>query len=190
MRLRQSVLALYGVLSIHYIMAMIQTLRSLPSFRPGIAYVIDKSLYLAPSARSPAANTMRSCRGPTFSSRMTEQRESDDGATSSTIAGSMSVLPASRTSQDTITAADTGFEPLPDDGAGDPTADELASLVDEFYAARTSMEESLGSMGESDGGVVFQGGGDPMSAANVVVDTVRLAAERRNGIAFRLNTLG
>lgn len=123
---------------------------------------------------------MRSCRGPTYSNRM--EHESNG----TTIAAP---LPASRTSQDTATSVDTGFEPLPDDGAEDPTADELASLVDEFYAARTSTE-SLGSMGESDGGVVFQGEGDPMSAAGVVVDTVRLVAERRNGIAFRLNTLG
>jgi len=36
---------------------MLRTLRSLPSYRPGIAYVLD-TLYLAPSQRSPA-NSMR-----------------------------------------------------------------------------------------------------------------------------------
>lgn len=160
-------------------MSMLKILRSLPSFRPGIAYVIDKSLYLAPSGRSPAANTMRSCRGPIFSSQVANE---SDGINASP------PLPESRTSQNVVTAIDTGFEPLPD-GAEDPTANELASLVDEYYAARTPIE-SLGSMGENDGGVVFQGEGDPMTAAEVVVDTVRLVAERRNGIAFRLNTLG
>mmetsp|Transcript_16084 Transcript_16084/g.38609 ORF Transcript_16084/g.38609 Transcript_16084/m.38609 type:complete len:264 (-) Transcript_16084:340-1131(-) len=156
-------------------MVMLQTLRLLPSFRPGMAYVIDKSLYLSPTARSPAEQSMRSCRGPCF--------VTNDDST-----GNIAPLPASRTSQNTIAAADSGFEPLPK-GADDPTAEELASLVDEFYTARTSIESS-GSMGENDGGVIFQGHGDPMAAADVVVDTVRLVAERRNGIAFRLNTLG
>lgn len=165
-------------------MAMLKTLRSLPSFRPGIAYVLDKSLYLAPTVRSPAANTMRSCRVPSLCSiRIDEQHESNR------ISIAPPSLPASRTSQNIVSAADTGFEPLPD-GAEDPTAEELASLVNEFYATRTAIGESLGAMGENDGGVVFQGEGDPMAAPDVVVDTVRLVAERRNGIAFRLNTLG
>mmetsp|Transcript_14551 Transcript_14551/g.31627 ORF Transcript_14551/g.31627 Transcript_14551/m.31627 type:complete len:258 (-) Transcript_14551:408-1181(-) len=150
-------------------MTMLHTLRSLPSFRPGIAYVLD-TLYLSPTVRSPAANTMRSCRGPSFASR-------ESG---------IAPLPTSRTSQNTSIAADSGFEPLPV-GAEDPTAEELAALVDEFYASRT---ESLGSMGENDGGVVFQGQGDPLAAVDVVIETVRLVAQRRNGIAFRLNTLG
>eukprot|EP00579_Thalassiosira_antarctica_P008451 CAMPEP_0201901484 /NCGR_PEP_ID=MMETSP0902-20130614/54393_1 /ASSEMBLY_ACC=CAM_ASM_000551 /TAXON_ID=420261 /ORGANISM="Thalassiosira antarctica, Strain CCMP982" /LENGTH=256 /DNA_ID=CAMNT_0048435437 /DNA_START=24 /DNA_END=794 /DNA_ORIENTATION=+ len=149
-------------------MTMLNTLRSLLSHRPGIAYVLGDTLYLSPTVRSPAANTMRSCRGPSFES------------------GIIAPLPASRTSQHTATASESGFEPLPA-GADDPTAEELAALVDDFYAART---ESLGSMGENDGGVVFQGNGDPLAATNVVLETVRLVAERRNGIAFRLNTLG
>ena len=42
-----------------------------------------------------------------------------------------------------------------------PTAAELAALVDEFYSRMAQGEGggALGSMGESDGGVVFQGEG-------------------------------
>ena len=45
-------------------------------------------------------------------------------------------------------------------------------------------------MGESDAGVVFQGEGDPLEATAVVLETVRLVAARRNGLPFRVNTLG
>lgn len=139
--------------------------RSLLSYRPGIAYVLLDTLYLAPSTRSHAANSMRSCRGPEFLDPLT--------------------LPKSRDSQQL--ALESGFEPLPP-GAPEPTADELACIVDEFYAAKLSGD--LGSMGESDGGVVFQGDGDPLMATDVVLDTVSLVAEKRNGVVFRLNTLG
>jgi hypothetical protein len=108
---------------------------------------------------------MRSCRGPGFVDPL--------------------ALPESRTSQ--ALAADTGFEPLPT-GAPEPSAEELSSLVDEFYAAGGGGD--LGSMGESDAGVVFQGAGDPLEATAVVLETVRLVAQQRNGLTFRLNTLG
>ena len=49
-------------------MVSLATLQSLYSFRPGIAYVLD-ALYLAPTARSPARRTMRSCRGAAFATR-------------------------------------------------------------------------------------------------------------------------
>lgn len=148
---------------------MLGLLRSLPSFRPGIAYVIDKTLYLAPTARSPAANTMRSCRGPGFANRVS----------------GLAPLPASRASLETV--ADSGFVPLPA-GALEPSAEELATLVNELYAALSS--GATGGMGESDGGIVFQGEGDPLEAAAVVLETVGLVAQHRNGLAFRLNTLG
>lgn len=93
----------------------LKTLRSLGSFRPGIAYVLD-TLYLAPTSRSPAARTMRSCRG------------SDFAAPSSGLAP----LPASRSSRSMAT--ETGFVPLPE-GAPEPTGKELAALVNEFCAA-------------------------------------------------------
>jgi len=168
---------------------LLRILRSLPSYRPGIAYVLDRVLYLSPTVHSPAANTMRSCCGPRFASR-------ESG-----------LIPMS---SDTITTAESsGFEPLlsmkenDDDNNNDaqddvdPTAEELATLVDDFYAALAAAEteqkkeeHSFGSMGEKSVGVVFQGNGDPLAAVGVVVDTVRLVAQRRNGIAFRLNTLG
>ena len=116
-------------------------------------------------ALSPAAHSMRSCRGPGFADPL--------------------ALPKSRASQQL--AEESGFEPLPK-GAPKPSAQELASLVDEFYAARGAGD--LGSMGESDAGVVFQGEGDPLEATAVVLETVRLVAARRNGLPFRLNTLG
>ena len=49
-------------------MVSLATLQSLYSFRPGIAYVLD-ALYLAPTARSPARRTMRSCRGAAFATK-------------------------------------------------------------------------------------------------------------------------
>lgn len=79
-----------------------------------------------------------------------------------------------------------GFEDLPA-GASEPTAEELADLVDSFYAAAEGGD--IGSMGESDKGVVFQGKGDPLEAIDTVLETVSLVAERRNSLAFRLNTL-
>ena len=145
-------------------------LQALPSFRPGIAYLLD-TLYLAPTARSPAAYTMRSSRGPSFD-------RPDAG---------LAPLPASRTSR--ALATDSGFTLLPD-GTPEPSAEELAALVDEYYAAVTVDGDELGSMGEMDSGVVIQGEGDPLEAITVVLETIRLVAERRNGIAFRLNTLG
>ena len=156
--------------------SIVHTLRSLPSFRPGIAYVLDTTLHLAPTVLSPiATNYLRSCRVPHVG-----QAES----TGISSAPTLHLCPSQSSTVDT----DLGFEPLRD-GSEDPTANELASLVDQFYAARTPIE-SLGSMGENDCGVVFQGEGDPMAAADVVVDTVRSVAELRNGIAFRLNTFG
>ena len=163
----------------------LRELRSLACFRPGIAYYLD-ALYLAPTARLPSVNTMRSCRGPSFAMR-----------------------------------ADSGFETLPADAA-EPTAQvcahsyayfgthartlvsipgaaqELAEIVDGMYAAHSD----VGSMGERDAGVVFQGQvsrppysarararararaqGDPLEATTVVLDTVALVAERRNGVS-------
>ena len=136
-------------------MDALATLRSLRSFRPGIAYVLD-NLYLAPTARSPAARTMRSCRGAAFA-------RTDAG---------LAPLPASRAAQQT--ASNSGFVALPD-GAPEPTAAELAALVSEWSAA-TGAER-----------VVFQGNGDPLAAATVVIDTVRASSPDVN---FRLNTLG
>jgi hypothetical protein len=143
---------------------MLRILRSTPSFRPGIAYVLD-TLYLAPTARSRAMNSMRLCRGPGLADPL--------------------ALPTSRDSRQP--AAESGFEPPPE-GTPEPSAEELARLVDEFYAVGGAGH--LGSMGELDGGVVFQGMGDPMMAAGVVLETVHLVAEKRNGLSFRLNTLG
>lgn len=127
--------------------AMMHALHALPAFRPGIAYFLD-TLYLAPTHRSSAVNSMRSCRGPSFQMR-----------------------------------ADSGFEEIVDP---EPSAKELASIVDGVY----SLSDNLGSMGEGDLGVVFQGQGDPLEAHEVVLETVALVAANKNSIAFRCNTLG
>jgi len=123
-------------------------LTKLPSYRVGIAYLLD-TLYLAPSCRSPAQRTMRDSRGDGFEMR--------DGS---------------------------GFQK---DLDPEPTSQELSNIVNEYYDMVCG---SLGSMGENDLGVVFQGPGDPLEACDVVLDTVALVKERRNGISFRLNTLG
>ena len=67
----------------------------------------------------------------------------------------------------------------------EPTSSELSNIVEEYY---DEVSGSLGSMGENDLGVVFQGPGDPLEACDVVIDTVRSIS--RNGISFRVNTLG
>ena len=152
----------------HYL-SMLQTLRSLPSYRPGIAYVID-TLYLAPSVRSHAANSMRSCRGPGFVDPLALPKSRDNSS-----------------QQLLLASSESGFEALPP-GAPAPTAEELACLVDEFYAAKSAGD--LGSMGENDSGVVFQGDGDPLLTTDIVLKTVQLVAEKRNALCFRLNTLG
>ena len=64
----------------------------------------------------------------------------------------------------------------------EPTAQELATLVDDFFSALAG--------GHGQTSVIFQGNGDPLEAAQVVIDTVRLVAEKRDGVQFRLNTLG
>ena len=159
-------------------MPLVRLLRSLPSFRPGIAYVNQGTLYLAPTTRSPVRKTLRSCRGPGFA------------AIDTTV-----LVPAARTSPPIGTVEEeSGLAPLPLD-APEPTAEEFGRLVEEFYAARTdttttTSSSSLGSMGEQDGGVVFHGDGDPLWAIDVVLETVRYVAARRNGIAFRVNTFG
>ena len=43
---------------------LLDTLRSLKSYRPGIAYILSNTLYLAPTACSPAARPTRLCRKP------------------------------------------------------------------------------------------------------------------------------
>lgn len=86
----------------------------------------------------------------------------------------------SRDSQQASTAEQTGFQPL-GEGEAEPSASELATLVEEFFSA-------VGDGASHD--VVFQGNGDPLEAAQVVVDTVQLVGRRREGVNFRLNTLG
>ena len=158
---------------------LLELLRSLPTYRPGIAYILSETLYLAPTACSPAARTMRSCRGPSFA----DPQDGGFAQLDPTRFASRSVapLPASRESKSQQTADQTGFQPLAP-GEAEPTAAELAALVDDFCTAAGA---------RSNGSVVFQGNGDPLEAASVVVDTVRLVAARtQHAIDFRLNTLG
>ena len=155
---------------------LLETLRSLKSYRPGIAYILSNTLYLAPTACSPAARSMRSCRGHLFEDPQAAATLNLTRFTSRSAAP----LPASRASQQAAAVDDTGFQPL-GLGEAEPTAEELASLVDDFFSA----------CGESSTGeVVFQGNGDPLAAAAVVIATVDLVARRRDGVGFRLNTLG
>lgn len=159
-------------------MVLLDTLRSLTAYRPGIAYILSNALYLAPTACSPAARTMRSCRGPSFADPQDGSYAQLDPTRFSS--RSVAPLPASRASQQTSSTEATGFQPLPD-GEAEPTAAELAALVIEFFSAAGD---------DANGNVIFQGNGDPLEAADVVIDTVRLVAQERDGVAFRLNTLG
>ena len=66
--------------------------------------------------------------------------------------------------------ADCGFERLDPDA--EPSAAELAAVVDEVYAASTA--SSAGAMGESDAGVTFAGDGEPLLALETLISTVEL----------------
>ena len=156
---------------------LLDTLRSLKSYRPGIAYILSNTLYLAPTACSPAARTarlcreqaqyrpngegprlaeawgslghdlalrvasggatlfryrtMRSCRGPYFEDMQSGYATLDPARFSSR---SAAPLPASRASQQAASTEDTGFQPLVP-GEAEPTAEELAALVEEFFSA-------------------------------------------------------
>ena len=66
--------------------------------------------------------------------------------------------------------ADCGFERLDPDA--EPSAAELAAVVDEVYAASTA--SSAGAMGESDAGVTFAGDGEPLLALETLIATVEL----------------
>ena len=168
-------------------MVSLATLQSLYSFRPGIAYVLD-ALYLAPTARSPARRTMRSCRGAAFATK-------DAG---------LAPLPASRAATTTPsgtrvtrTARDSGFEPLPD-GAEEPSRSASVNLRDDVRSRRrrhprrsaTELSDLVRDWVDKTGAqsVVIQGEGDPLAAEDVVCETLRLA--KGSGAQFRLNTLG
>ena len=81
--------------------------------------------------------------------------------------------------------ADCGFERL--DPNSEPTAAELAAVVDEVYAASTA---SAGAMGENDAGITFAGDGEPLLALETLVETVELLRVRRNGLPMRIVTSG
>ena len=94
---------------------LLDTLRSLRAYRPGIAYILSNTLYLAPTARSPAGRTMRSLRGPIF-----EDPVDGSFATLDPPRFSSAPLPKSRESQQASTAEHTGFQPLGEGEASRP----------------------------------------------------------------------
>ena len=154
----------------------VERLRALRAYRPGIAYVLSNALYLQPTATSPASRTMRSVRGHFFDDPTDGTYATLDPTRFSS--RSVAPLPSSRESRQASSAEATGFQPLPD-GQAEPTAAELAALVVEFFAGD-----------DANGKVVFQGNGDPLEAADTVMDTVCRVAQERDGVDFRLNTLG
>ena len=74
---------------------------------------------------------MRSCRGPYFEDMQSGYATLDPSRFSSR---SAAPLPASRASQQAASTEDTGFQPLAP-GEAEPTAEELAALVEEFFSA-------------------------------------------------------
>mmetsp|Transcript_39342 Transcript_39342/g.77548 ORF Transcript_39342/g.77548 Transcript_39342/m.77548 type:complete len:225 (+) Transcript_39342:3-677(+) len=74
------------------------------------------------------------------------------------------------------------FQPLRDD---EPTAAELASIVDDHYE-----NLKIIGMGENDPGVSFAGFGEPTQRIETLLKTVELVKERRHGVPFRLVTNG
>ena len=76
------------------------------------------------------------------------------------------------------------FVPLPK-GAAEPTAVELAAVVDAWY-----QHGDIVGMGENDRGVVFAGAGEPLLRLDVLVDTMDLVRESRHGALFRVRSDG
>ena len=144
---------------------MLRVLRGL-KIQAGFAYVLPRETLANRGLRPDVASVDTLCLAPTNRSPATGTLRSTYGPGFSPRAG------------------ESGFEALAE-GAPEPTADALAAIVDGVYAA---CEDELVAMDEP--GVVFQGQGDPLEAASVVLDTVALVAERRHGVAFRLNTFG
>lgn len=142
---------------------------------------------------------MRSCRGPSFADPPSADGHFAPLDSTRFSSRSTAPLPASRVSQQHSTIENTGFQPLAADQK-EPTAEELSALVDDFFsaiavaqateAAAVTSSSSGGVSNSSTNTVVFQGNGDPLEAASVVVDTVNLVAARRDDVCFRLNTLG
>lgn len=78
----------------------------------------------------------------------------------------------------------SGFVQL---SGAEPTANELARVVDAFYARD---DLTIASSGESDPGVVFAGYGEPLLRAERLCEAVREIRELRHGVALRANTNG
>jgi hypothetical protein len=76
------------------------------------------------------------------------------------------------------------FVPFPK-GAAEPTAVELAAVVDACY-----QHGDIVGMGENDPGVVFAGAGEPLLRLDVLVDTMDLVRESRHGALFRVHSNG
>jgi len=67
----------------------------------------------------------------------------------------------------------------------EPSSCELSDIVNEVYS-----ELEVVGMGESDAGVTFAGGGDPLLKLDVLLDTIAEVKQRRHGIRFGVNTSG
>lgn len=82
--------------------------------------------------------------------------------------------------------ASSSFRPL--EKGYEPTAAEIAEVVDAFYDSGAS--GTIRGMGEEDGGLVFAGDGEPLLREKVLLQSVRLIKEKRHGVQTRITTNG
>jgi hypothetical protein len=80
------------------------------------------------------------------------------------------------------------FSPLPD--GVEPSAQQLAAIVEDAYDGDRWKTSVGSSMGEEDEGVWFAGQGEPLIRLPTLLETVEIVKENRHGIPFGIETNG
>ena len=84
--------------------------------------------------------------------------------------------------------SDSGLVPLAPDGSSDPTAAEMADVVERYYEVLDENNQGVIGMGENDTGATFAGIGEPTFRLDEICDAARIIHERRHGVPLRLVT--